>query len=225
MGLFTPKWKSNNVETALNAIGKINDPQKLARIIREAPLSEVRFASILKSMNIKGALNLWAEVGLYNWCDIFDRYIIRYINAPESFFISIVLTENVDIRWRARATRKIKTPSALIAIAKKCNEKEISIRRAALEAIKEKELLAAGETNLLLEKQQEQKRKNDEKESARVASEEARRNEGYMDCPECKSSLTYKSYISNYGITGEFGYSCYKCGYKKVVKQDHVSRL
>jgi hypothetical protein len=219
MGLFTPAWKSKNAETALSAVQKASDPKTLANIICNAPLPEVRFAAILKSVNVKGVLELLRVAQHETWEGVFSRCV----NGPESFFISVALCENVHIGYRRQAVRKIKTPAAIIAVAKSCNGK--SVRLAALEAIKEEALLAAGEAGLLLEKQQEQKQKQEHEERFKAAMEESRRNEGYRDCPHCKAVLSYKGYTSDYGITAEFGYRCFKCGHREIIKKDHVSRL
>ena len=41
MGLFTPKWMSNDLSKALKAVEKITDPQKLAEVAVNAKLQQV----------------------------------------------------------------------------------------------------------------------------------------------------------------------------------------
>ncbi|MDR1676696.1 MAG: hypothetical protein LBR86_09550 [Tannerella sp.] len=48
MGLFIPAWKSKNAEKALRAVEKMTDPEKLARIAKEAKRRDTCMAAVEK---------------------------------------------------------------------------------------------------------------------------------------------------------------------------------
>jgi hypothetical protein len=111
MGLFQPVWKSENKEKAIKSVKKITNRTKLKKIIKNAPLEEVRVAAYEKLQN--------ALVFIIN--NDYNPLQIRSMALDElsdqEKLVDIVKS-NIDFSLREKAVNKITEQSALADIAK-----------------------------------------------------------------------------------------------------------
>ena len=74
MELFKPAWKSRNKDKALKGIEALSDEIMLLRVVKEAPIEEVRYSAVLKLTDQNVLANLAID------SDIFSRIGYAAVN-------------------------------------------------------------------------------------------------------------------------------------------------
>ena len=74
MGFIKPAWKSRKKDKALKAVAALSDQAMLLRVVKEAPIEEVRYSAVLKLTDQNVLANLAID------SDIFTRIGYAAVN-------------------------------------------------------------------------------------------------------------------------------------------------
>lgn len=124
MSLFTPAWKSDNLNKAMKAVENCSDRQKLKEIATQAPDASVRLAAVEKLTDDDCLGWVVFEAYRQHWIETAKKAIPR-ISDPQK--LVYIIRNHHEEELRSTALQCIRSPQTLTQVAAETDDARIGV--------------------------------------------------------------------------------------------------